>query len=89
MLLEIMPTVQSHMPDRSLAVATATLVTATFCFHNSALFYFVLNETFDMLQQQEALYFGYTDLVSHFNRVPKCDITKIIFLEYFNFGLKF
>ena len=23
------------------------------------------------------------------NRVPKCDVTKILFLEYFNFGLKF
>ena len=24
-----------------------------------------------------------------FNRVPKCDVTKILFLEYCNFGLKF
>ena len=23
------------------------------------------------------------------NRVPKCDVTKVLFLEYCNFGLKF
>ena len=23
------------------------------------------------------------------NRVPKCDVMNILFLEYFNFGLKF
>ena len=48
-------TVQSNMPNRSFIVENATLVTATFCFHNSALSGFILNETFDKLQQQETL----------------------------------
>jgi len=30
-------------------------VTVTFCFHNSALSFFILNELFDMLQYQETL----------------------------------
>ena len=58
-------TMQSHMPNKNFAVATATLVTVTFCCHNSALSCFILNETFDMLQQQETLYFGCTNLGSH------------------------
>ena len=49
--------VQSYMPNRNFIVATATLVTVTFRFHNSSLSCFVLNETFDMLQEQETLYF--------------------------------
>ena len=28
-------------------------------------------------------------LIQVHNRVPKCDVTKIIFLEYFNFGSVF
>ena len=52
-------TVQSHMPNRGFVVATAVLVTVPFCFHNSALSFFILNETFGMLQQQETLYFRY------------------------------
>ena len=47
--------VQSHVPNRNYVVATATLVTVMFCFHNSALSCFILNEIFDMLQYQEAL----------------------------------
>ena len=58
-------TVQSHMPNRSFAVATATLMTVTFCFHDSALSYSILHETFDMLKQQGTLYFGYTNLGPH------------------------
>ena len=41
------------------------LVTATFCFHNSTLSCFILNEIFNMPQQQETLYFRYTDLGLH------------------------
>ena len=44
---------QPCMPRRNFVVATARLVTVTFCFHNSSLPCFVLNEIFDMLQQQE------------------------------------
>ena len=57
--------VQSYMPNRNFVVATATLVAVTFCFHNSSLSCFVLNETFDMLQEQETLYFIYRNLRSH------------------------
>ena len=49
-------TVQSHMPNRKFVVATAKLETVPFCFHNSALSCFILNETLDMLQQQETLF---------------------------------
>ena len=45
-------TMQLHMPYRSFVVATATLVIFTFCFQNSALSCFIVNQTFDMLQQQ-------------------------------------
>ena len=55
-------TMQSHMPNGDHIVVIATLVTATFCFLNSALSCFILNEAFKMLQQQETLYFRYTDL---------------------------
>ena len=58
-------TVQSHMPNRNHVVATATPVTITSCFHNSALSCFILNEIFDMLQQQETLFCGYTNHGSH------------------------
>ena len=58
-------TVQLHTPNRNYVVATAILVTVTFCFHNSALSWFILNEIFDMLQQQETLFCGYTNLRSH------------------------
>ena len=50
-------TVQSHMPNRNFVVTTATLVTVTFCFHNSALSCFVLNQRFDMLQQHYYYYY--------------------------------
>ena len=36
-------TVQWHMPNGNFVVATATLVTVTFCFHNFALSYLTLN----------------------------------------------
>ena len=58
-------TVQSHMPNRSFVVTTATQVTVPFCCHNSVLSCFILHETFYMLQQQDTLYFGYTNLGSH------------------------
>ena len=58
-------TAQSHMPKRSFVVATATLATANSCFQNSALSCCVLNETFETLQQKEALHYGYTNLGSH------------------------
>ena len=57
--------VQSHVPQRDFAVATATLVTVNFCFHNSGLFCFILNDAFDMPLQQETLYFGYANLASN------------------------
>ena len=37
----------------------------TFCFHNSILFCCIPHATFDMLQQQETLYFGYKNVGSH------------------------
>jgi len=46
-------------------VAAATLVTVTFCFHNSGLSCFILYKASEMLQQQETLYFVCTDLGSH------------------------
>ena len=58
-------TVQSHEPNKNLIVITAALVTVTFCFHNSALSCCILNETFEMAQQQETLCFGSTNLGSH------------------------
>ena len=57
--------VQSHTPNRDFVVATATIMTVTLCCHNSALSCFIINETFDMLQQQETLYFGYTNFGSY------------------------
>ena len=54
-------TVQLHTPKKNFIVATATLVNAIFCLHNSALSCFFLNETFDMLKRQEILYFGYAN----------------------------
>ena len=56
--------VQSHVPSRNFAVATARLVTVTVCFHNSALSCFIVNGTLDMLQQQEALYFEYQEVLN-------------------------
>ena len=53
------------MPIRNFVVATATLVTVIFCFHSCVLSCFTLNETFDMLQQQETLYFEYANLGLH------------------------
>ena len=59
-------TMQLQMPNRNSVAANATLVTVTFCFitlspfHNFALSGFFLNEAFQMVQQQETLYFGYT-----------------------------
>jgi len=52
-------------PNRNFVALTATRVTVTFCFHNSAVFCFTINETFDMSQQQETLCFRYTDFESH------------------------
>ena len=51
-------TVQSHMQNRDFVVVTATLMTVTFCFYNSALPCFTLNETLS-IHQQQALNFGY------------------------------
>ena len=48
------------MPKRDFVVATATLL-----LHNSALSCFILNQTFDMLQQQETLYFWYINFGPH------------------------
>ena len=53
-------TMQSHMQNGDFVVANAALVTINIYFHNAALFRFALNETFDIHQQQETLYFGYT-----------------------------
>ena len=58
-------TVNRAIAHKNFVVATATLVTVTVCFHNSALPCFILNETFEMVQQQETLYFGSTNLGSH------------------------
>ena len=55
-------TVQPHMLNRNFVVATARLVTVTFCFRNFALSCFIMNETFVVVQQQETLYIGYTNL---------------------------
>ena len=57
--------VPSRMPNRDFVVATGTLVTVTFCFQNATLSCFILNETLDMLQQQETLNFGYTNRGLH------------------------
>ena len=57
-------TVRSCMPNRKFIVATAALMTVTFCFKNSAISCFILHETLDVLQQQETLNFGYTNLAS-------------------------
>jgi len=54
-------TVRSHVPNRNYVVTTATLVSVIFCFHNSILSCFILNEIFDMLQKQKA-FCGYTNL---------------------------
>ena len=58
-------TVQSHKRNRNYVVVTTTQVTVAFCLHNSALFYSILNELFDMLQQQETLFCGYKNPGSH------------------------
>ena len=42
-------TVQLHMPNGNFFVPTATLVTVTFCFHNSALSSVIPDEAFHML----------------------------------------
>ena len=39
----------SHIPKGNVVVTNAALVTVTFCFHNSVLSGFVLNETLNML----------------------------------------
>ena len=57
--------VQSRVPNRKFVVATATLMTVTFCIHNFASSCFTLNETLYMLQHQEILYFTYTICGSH------------------------
>ena len=57
--------IQLHMPSRNFVVATATPASVTFSFHNSALSCFMINETFNMHQQQETLHFGCTNLASH------------------------
>ena len=73
--------IQLHMPERSFVVAPAMLVTATFCFHDSALSCSILNETFGMLQQQETLYFRYTNLGLH---VQSQLITHAIFIRSYS-----
>ena len=54
----------SNKHNRNFVVATAALVAVTFCCHSSLLFCFVLNNTSDIFQQKETLYFGYTNLGS-------------------------
>ena len=61
----LLSTVQSHMPNRNFVVATAALVTVTFCFYDSGLSSFNRNETLDMLQQQETLYIKILDRTCH------------------------
>ena len=58
-------TVQSHISNRNFAVATAVLLTINFFLRNCFLTCLVLYGTFDMLQQQDTLYYGYTKLGSH------------------------
>ena len=53
-------TMQSHMQNGDFVVTNEALVTINICFHNAALFCLTLNETFDMHQKQETLYFRYT-----------------------------
>ena len=57
-------TMQSHIPDRDFIVATATLVNVTICFHNSAVYCSILNETYDMLQQQETIFWIHKFLIA-------------------------
>ena len=57
--------VLSHMPNRNFVVATVTLLTITFRFHNSVLPCSILIEISDMLQQQEAQYFVDINLGVH------------------------
>ena len=59
-------TAQSHTPNRNFVFATATLVTVTVYFHNSAVLYVIRSETFGLLQHQETPNSGgYTNLESH------------------------
>ena len=82
-------TVQLHVLGRNNVVATATLVTVTL-FSFITLFYpaFILNEIFDMLQQQETLFCGYTNFGSQVQiqisksnhsckRGCKCELTLV------------
>ena len=55
-------TLQSHIPNRNIVIATTTVLTGTICFHNSALSCFILNGTFEMLQKQETLFIEYTNI---------------------------
>ena len=64
-------TVQSRIPDSNFVVATATLLTVVICFHTSVLSCFILNETFDMLQQQENQMFQFDRLVLMFKIISK------------------
>ena len=59
-------TVQWHMPNRDFVIATGTLVTVNFCFKIAALSCFIRNETMEMLQQQDTLYFRYITMHMHF-----------------------
>ena len=63
--LEFQLKLSGHPANRNFIVATATLLAVIFSFHVSALSCFVMYETFDMLQQQETLYFRYTNFGSH------------------------
>ena len=58
----VLSTVKLHMPHRNFVIATTTLVTIIFSFHNSALSCYILSETLDMFQ--EIFYFGFTNLGS-------------------------
>ena len=66
-------TVQFHLPNTTIIVVTAPLVTIRFCFHNFPLPCFILSETSSVLQQLENLYFRYVNLGSHFLKSnPSC-----------------
>ena len=56
------PCQNHYQPCNRACLIIATLVTVIFSFHNSALSCSILNETFDMLQQQETLHVGYANL---------------------------
>ena len=59
---------QLHMPNRNFVVATATLVTVTLFFHNSALSCSALNETFDIYSLHQRINsFTVVYMLSYYN----------------------